>query len=741
MRLICSLAALLLAPSLSAQSLWVRHHRPPAPDRGVTLPMTAWRAELTGRDDALTLVSEQVFCNRTRGRLEAEYVFPLPRGAVARDFELWIGDQPMPAEVLRGEKAREVYESIVRRARDPALLEYAGCDLLRARIFPVEPGAEARIRTHLSWLAPRVGELRSIQIPLLVPEGEPRFVFTADLRSRAKLGAIFSPSFELDVVRDGDHRARASYEGSIKGSRRLVLYSGVADGPTASVLCHKLGEDGTFLLTLFAPRPEAEKRIPRDVVFVCDRSGSMKGEKFDQAVAAVRHGVQTLCPEDRFEIVSYATDARSLFGGLRSATKENRKAAESHLENWRAAGGTAMSEALERALTAVADSVRMTIVVLLSDGEPTIGEIDPGRIARAVSEKRTEALRLFTFGVGVDVNARLLDDLAAGNGGHSDYVLPEEDLEVRVRAFFDRIGTPVLENLALEFEGIQVEELYPRELGDLFALSAVHVLGRYRGGGPASVVLRGKDAHGASTTHRVALDFPLRDEHDALLALYAREKIAFLLGEIRRNGAQQELVDEVVRLGREYGIVTPFTAALVVEDGMQLSRAFGLPAAGEVDAFAAVRLEELGYIQADEIEAELRDFRERATGESAVRRAAAARRLGANARPGELSPSTAGFAAGGRRGGVAGGGGTGPGAELPQTKTAGGRTFLRIGETWVERGLVDLADAHRRTVEAFSDEYFDLLRDRPELAPILALGQRVLFALDGTAVLVEPPTP
>jgi len=234
--LVLALAAI-LGPALPAQGLFVEHDpRRPRPDLQAGIPMTRLDYHLDLSDARVELSVEQAFLNQTGAVQEAVYLFPLPRGATATGFELWMNGKPVPAEVLDKDQAAGIYHSIVRRVRDPGLLEYAGQGLLRARIFPLEPGKEARVRVHLAWTAERIGELYSCELPLHVPSGQPTLTVTASCSAQAGLGPVFSPTHELDVVRDGEHRARASYEGKADPGRpRLRLYYGTsAEGPGRS---------------------------------------------------------------------------------------------------------------------------------------------------------------------------------------------------------------------------------------------------------------------------------------------------------------------------------------------------------------------------------------------------------------------------------------------------------------------------------------------------------------------------
>ena len=733
-----SLASLaLLAPSGPAQ-VRLPHpptapvQRPAPPDRpwDPALSISDWRIHLDVADAAVVMESEQVLQNHSGRRLEATLLVPLPRGAVAEEFELWINGKPCPAEFLERTKATSIYESIVRNMQDPALLEYFGHDLLRARVFPIEPHSSARIRLKTAFTAHRVGNLYALDLPLYVPRGTPRLTLQANLHSDSVLGPVFSPHCDLDVVQKDRQHALASFEGGLGQRRRLTLYYGTGgDDPGTHVLCHKASGPGHFLLTVFAPATKGQGRVPRDVVFLLDRSGSMRDGKLSQAVAALQHGLSTLHEKDRFEILSFATDAHGLFGQWTAATSANRGIARDHLDGLRAAGGTALAEALSQSAGLPAEKGRMKVMVLLTDGEPTIGVTDPGQILAEVTATKQEQ-RLFCFGVGHDVNTRLLDQLGEENRGVADYILPEENLEIRVSAFFDRISEPVLRDVEVAVEGVRVLDLLPRQVGDLYAGSAVHLVGTYAEGGEATVVLRGLTARGTFETRQKVSFATHESDHASLRPLYASRKVAFLVREIRRHGLQKELQDEIIRLGREYGIVTPYTAALVIEEGQSLARSALGRRGGQPDLFGDDQAGGWSQPRQDApatpsaesktIE-ELRAASGLQSGRKAVESAHRLRRLEVALDVVERERE------GGPRDSVA-----------PPVRHVAGRVFLKVEGTWIDRAIEKQQLEQRRVVAFLSPEYFELLRRDPDLRRILALGQHLIFTWEGTLYEVTP---
>ncbi|MBI4880520.1 MAG: VWA domain-containing protein [Planctomycetes bacterium] len=669
---------------------------------------------------------EQTFRNLTDQTIEGTYLFPVPRDAVATGLSLTINGKEVAGEVLDSGQAGTIYRDIVRKMRDPALLEFAEQGLLRASIFPIEPRAEVKIAIQFAAPAERVGDLYALALPLKFAAGsDADLTVDVRLKSALPLTTIYSPTHAVDVAREGERAARVTFEGKPKGRADFLLYFARSESEVGmSLLAHRLpAQDGTFVLMLApALSLKPEERQPRDVVFVLDRSGSMAGEKWDQAVAALKYGLRTLRPEDRFALVSFATDVRAYKPGLTPAAAEEIEGAAAHLEMLRPAGGTNIAESLAQALSCLAgDSPRLRLVAFLTDGLPTIGEIEPAKILEQASRANGGRARLFAFGVGYDVNTFLLDRLAEDSRGASDYIGEGENIEVCVSAFFAKVAEPVLVAPVLEFQGVETWDIYPQKLPDLFAGSALLVAGRYRGEGSHAITLRGTSARGEKSL-TVEGSFPRENRDCAFLApVWAARKVGFLLNEIRLHGANKELVDAVIALGKEHGIVTPYTSALVVEEGERLAGAAGFftgmgrrtggpPAAGAAEAKARDDLERLGYTGGDA---------GAATGRESV---ALARKLGelADAASADEVLSLA----------------ADRGLALERV-TAAGRTLLRIGGFHVDTAFTEALKPGLVEVEAFSDEYFKLLDGHPELRELFALGTDLIFVLEGRAIRVK----
>jgi len=519
----------------------------------------------------------QVFFNDLNFVVDGTYFYPLPEDATFVEFATWDGDRKLRGEVLEKEEARNRYLAIVRKSWDPGLLEYAGANLFQARVFPVPARGEKRVEFAYSQILKADHGLISYAYPLQSgtranPQAIEKIVLSVDIQSDQGIKTIYSPTHTIDTHRDGERKARLSFEGgNLLPDRNFMLFYSLssADFGLSLMTYRESGDDGYFMI-LLSPKAETKPAaaIPKDILFVLDTSGSMQDKgKLDKALAALKFGVRSLNPADRFNVITFSTETRSFRDGLVGATEEAKDAAMKFIARQSAAGGTNIYDALKEALSGFQGGDRPRYLVFLTDGLPTVGETDPGRILRDTTSANPLKARLFTFGVGYDVNTFLLDQLAARNYGSADYVSPDEDLEVKLSNFFARVSSPVMTDLALDFGSLRATDVYPRQLPDLFQGSQITVLGRYSAGGTYPVVLKGKTRGESRTIRYERNDFPaVNSAADFLPRLWAMRKVGYLLEQIRMSGENAELKNEIVRLAKKYGFVTPYTSYLAADD-------------------------------------------------------------------------------------------------------------------------------------------------------------------------------
>ena len=741
-RLIFALLAFLAAPAQSvvAQGLLVPrcpeircrpgiNCRPCGVQGGVARVRSDVRVELAS--GVLRYEVSETFVNNGGALGEADYIFPLPRNAAFRDLRLMINGELVSGETMAADRARAIYEEIVRSQRDPALVEWFDHGLLRARIFPIAPGERKQVVVRFDVVAERQGDALRIDYvrgtepagptPRQMPvrgngdDGEvrsQRTVSTFRLRypASAPLGRAYSPTHSLHESREGSWRMFESSGGG--GGITVLIPRTGGNRPAVSVLTHATRRDDQYVMISLSPGDSRAVPASRDVAFVLDVSGSMRGEKMRQAVRAGEALLRTLRPSDYFRIIPFSTEAESFRGTSVQATAANVAAAVRYLRDLSAEGSTNIEAALEEALDH--ESRGIPIVLFLTDGLPTVGERSHARLAEIAADRRGRA-RVFTFGLGADVNVALLEELAIEGRGTAQFVRPSESIERVVSLVAQRLGTPVLTDVRLEASGVRLRQVYPRLPADVFAGQDLVILARYEGDGRGSIELTGTSAQGPVRIP-VSANFPARERDNAFVArLWAIRRIGYLTAERRRSGASSEVDDEIRELGQRFGIPTELSSYLVLEPGMERFRD------------GTVRLSEV-VVSTGSGAANRRDERDLAAASPSAppppARAAAPATTGAqafeSARQSAAQRNASSLDAAAEASGDA--------------RNAAGRTFVLRSGTWTDVARAGTG-ARAIRVQPFSELYFTLMREIPQLREIFAIGERVL--VHGRRVSIE----
>lgn len=543
---------------------------PPQPSAWVLLTPHAVRAKATLRDQIARVIVEQDYVNPTARPLEGTVCFPLARDASISDFAMYVDGRRLEGVLLDADQARRTYEEIVRQRRDPALLELVGRGMLRARLFPIPPGGSRTLRIEYGQVLRSTGSRTEFALPFMAGEGGQGVPFTATVTvyTRGRLGPVYSPTHTLEYEERDAHRAVVSARGDALPGRDLTLL--VAEDRRdlgTQVLTARRGDGAGYFLVFAMPWEERAKRTPTDIVFALDVSGSMSGPKIDQARRALRYCLDRLGPGDRFALVAFSDRVTAFSEGLTPATRSELSEARAFVDELEAGGGTNIAEALGATLRLARDG-QNPMVVFLTDGLPTVGVTSIPEIEARAQNQRPDGAHLFTFGVGYDVNAPFLDRLALGGRGASDYVKPEEDIEAKVSALFDKVSSPALRDVTVSVSGARAFDVYPARVPDLFRGDQLAVLGRYDGSnGPATVTVRGLTPDGRPVTVRAAMPLDPGPGRNAYVpTLWASRKIAYLTDQARLEGETPELRETIVGLSREYGILTEYTSYYVGEE-------------------------------------------------------------------------------------------------------------------------------------------------------------------------------
>lgn len=663
---------------------------------GVEKTRSEVRVRLDGR--VAHVVVDEWFRNGGARVAEGHYLYPLPGEAVFQGFSLFQGEVELRGEIMDADRARGIYEEIVRRRLDPALIELAGHGLLRARVFPIEPGEERRVTLRYTQVLTRAGNALQLTYAGGVGHGGAARPASGDspevadgvrhspVRTRFEVVTEegdafldpFSPTHAVEAVREG-RRLTVRVPGPIEGRLALFLpLSGEAVG--LALATHRpIGEDGYFMLTL-SPGRDPGRPEPRDVTVVVDVSGSMSGEKIEQARAALREILASLAAEDRFRLVAFSNAVRPHAEAWSPARGPALEGARRWVDALVADGGTNIEGALDEAFRLESPPARLPVVIFLTDGLPSVGEQSPERLADR-AETSVGRARVFAFGVGHDVNTHLLDRLGEVGRGSTEYVQPGENVERAVSLLAAKVRHPVLTDLELGDAPVRLTEIHPVHIPDVFVGEELVLFGRYTGAGTGTVTIEGRRA-GRAARFGARVEFPAVSEANAYIPrLWASRKLGHLTRQIWTEGETPDLVAEIRSVALRYGLPSPYTSYLVTEPGMVVAGRPepAVPAGGGAMSPAA------------------------ASGATAVRLAAAARSLRDASSMEALDEVE-------RRARAALPSGT-------DARALAGRTFRREGGVWVDAGHAE----GRPVIEirSFSTAWFRMLEVLPELRPIV----------------------
>jgi Ca-activated chloride channel family protein len=682
------------------------------------LPIKSIKIDTKISSQVATTHVEQVFRNDTPATLEGTYLFPIPESASIAEFAIWDGDRRLVGEVRSREEARRIYDEIVRRQRDPGLLEYAGKDLFQASIYPILPHSDKKLEITYTQVVRAEGGTVSYRYPLGTGRQLTQIGSVAgrvEIESKEPLRNVYSPTHAIDVKRSSDRRSIVSFESESNQEPQdfQLFYTISKEDFGLTLLTHReAGKNGYFLL-MISPKDDwsEQEYSAKDVVFVVDTSGSMaEAGKMEKARAALLYGVRILRSQDRFNIISFAGEEHLMEAGLIPATESGRARGEAFVNKLKPVGGTNINQSLLASLRQFSetDRERPKMLVFMTDGLPTVDETNVTKILDNVRKASKPGVRLFTFGVGYDVNTALLDKLAAENGGVADYVEPKEDLEVKVSNFFSKVNYPVLTDLQLDMGGAHTDLIYPRSIPDAFRGSQVTLIGRYSDESDLkSIQLKLTGKAGASMRMYTYQNqsFPLRsDANEYLPRLWATRRVGWLMEQVRSNGEQKELRDEIVDLGTRYGIVTPYTSYLALEDSAVSNNFVLRERLYRSEGTGLGNLSAPRPASAPKVVAQ--------TGADAVQLSKKQREQQDVIRVDEAPPSNA-------------------------VRRMAGKTFYRLDGVWTDSEFKAEAKLPETVVVFGSDEYFELLKQNSSLGSYFSLGERVVVVLDGRVYRVS----
>lgn len=575
-------------PRYAASSDIRRPHPPIHPPRPIppSRPMLSYAitditVDAAVKDQVATVNVSQTFKNTGSAQMEVSFVFPLPYDGAIDSLTLLVDGKEFPGKLQSAVEARKTYEEIVRRNQDPALLEWMGTGMFKTSVFPVPPGASRTVTLQYTQLLRVDGGVTDFLFPLSTAKytAGPVEKIAVNLSIESTAGEIrnvYSPTDTVKIERPAPNRATVAFEQKHtvpQGDFRLLFDSGTGEVGTRLLSYRKDGKDDGFFMLLASPKiaDESRKPLPKTVLLVIDRSSSMAGNKIVQAREALKFVLKNLNEGDSFNIIPYDSRVETFKPEIVPVNDATKAEALAYAETIRQTGATNIDEALKVSLGMLKKEEGPAYVIFLTDGCPTVGERNEMKLAETARKANTYGARVFTFGVGHDVNSRLLDRLARDSRGQTVFVSPQEDIEAGVGKLYNRISAPVLTDVAFEIavddKSHATNRVFPGGRFDLFSGEQLVLVGRYSKSGAATITVRGKDGETEKTfTFEGELVAESRDgTHSYIERLWAIRRIGEIIDELDLKGENKELVDELVRLSTQHGVLTPYTSFLADE--------------------------------------------------------------------------------------------------------------------------------------------------------------------------------
>ncbi len=691
-------------------------------------------------DQVARVQVSQSFVNTGSRQMEVAFVFPLPYDGAIDRLTFMVDGKEFPAKLLPAKEARAIYESHVRKNQDPALLEWLGKGMFKTSVFPVPAGAERTVTLRYSQLLRKDHNLTDFLFPLGTAKYTSAPVEKVEIKvtieSSIKIKNVYSPTHSIKVDRSGKRGAQIVYSSkNVVPTADFRLFFSVAKGRLgANVISYRpAGDENGYFLLLASPEIKSDdaERPPKNVVCVFDRSGSMSGEKIKQAREALKFILNNLRKGDLFNVIAYDSDIESFKPELQRYNDKTRKQALGFVEGLFAGGATNIDGALNKAMSMLQDTSRPNFIIFMTDGQPTMGETNEAKIVERAKGNNKVRARLISFGVGYDVNSRLLDRLSRANYGQSEFVRPNEDIETQVSRLYSKISSPAMTDVAVDFEfdslkteqGPPIVRVYPKEVNDLFEGEQLVMVGRYKLSGLAKVKISGKVG-----TEARKFDFTVKlakksaDQSYAFVEkLWAMRRIGEIIDELDLKGRNEELVKELVTLSTKHGVLTPYTSFLADETAAPGELALDRPAAARKASGLLGRLEETEGMAA---------FAQRDLKKQLL-----------EAKMPQPSVAVNGIATGSMMRDID----SDKDVSVQAVQVVGGKVLYKRGSVWysfdvAKRDVGKLA-GKTKTVKRFSKAYFEMLDDAsPADAKVLAqqkAGEDLMLEIDGKVYEVK----
>lgn len=746
----------------------------PRPEPVQTYAITSLIVESKVNSQIAEVNVSQTFKNTGSSQMEVSFVFPLPYDGAIDQMTLLVDGKEYAATLQDAKEARRTYEEIVRRNRDPALLEWLGTGMFKTNVFPVPAGESRTVTLRYSQLLKVDGGVTDFLFPMSTAKYTAKPIekvsIELQIEGEDELKNIYSPTHDVKIERPTNaKRASVKYEAKDivpSNDFRLLFDTGTGEVSTRIISYRPNEKEDGFFMLLASPKIEKkdEKPLSKTVIFVLDRSGSMSGQKIIQARESLKFVLERLNPGDLFNIITYNDRVTAFQPEILEFTPETRKEALEYTDTIRASGATNIDGALKSAYSMLQDKKQPSYILFLTDGCPTTGVITEMEIAKNAKEYNKIDARLFSFGIGFDVNARLLDRLSRDNRGQSEYVKPDENIETSVSRVYNRISSPVLTDVKFDIlskEGSNkyvTNLVYPNGIFDLFAGEQLVLVGRYSKSGDIEVKVNGKISE--ETKYYVFNGRFVEKSNDQSFSfierLWAIRRIGEILDQLDLKGQNKELVDELIALSTRHGILTPYTSFLADENSVITDRrANALRASERADMMlrstsgasgVGQRAGKGSFQNAENIAATDRAIDAFQLSEVHSEPAMSARQapgsqfggITPRGRVGQPGAAPLNYAHGGGRAETKAADSLL--AQQSRVQNINSRAFFQKGEEWIDSTLSESQQKPENVivVKQFSEEYFKLIeKEGHELAQYLVFDETVLLNHRGQAYRFE----
>ena len=535
--------------------------------------------EVDLQDQIAVTKVDQIFYNEMNQSVEAIYIFPLPENAMMTKLVYWFNGERYEAEVREKQDAINAYNSKLNQWLDPALLEYLGDNLFKLSIVPINANTE--VRTEITYVEMLDYDFGVSKYKYLLNtfdlSSKPleKVHFFMNAQSQNKYKYFESPSHEnslstnLVKISDNNYTLEFGDENYYPDKDLLVKFETIREEVQFNILTYSPTEEDSMgiesFYSLWVTPPDSiseEETIPKDIVFTADVSSSMGGTRITQVKQSLNKYLDLLNPTDRFNIITFGTYVGQYKPDLVVASEKNIEEAHNYIFQMYALGMTNISAALDSSLSQSFGDTTSNNLVFLTDGKPTVGEMNPQIIIDNIAIANNKGVKIFTFGIGDNLNRILITKLATENNGYSTYITSDDSISILITNHFTKISKPIITDLSIDFGGLLNWDRYPKIFSDLYWGSQSVEMGLYSNNGNFEVTVSGKIGT-KKVEFSKQLDFSDSSGYRFIPRLWAKSKINYLLDMIDVEGESTELIDQIIKLSLQFQILTKYTAFYV----------------------------------------------------------------------------------------------------------------------------------------------------------------------------------